>query len=93
MENWIYILAIITIILYVNDMFSFYIKGQVLYRIGDIFMFVTLVVLMYNRYFNFNILATFVWLLCNYLLMIGPKNTLWYAYDGFAIASMLSVIM
>ena len=56
-------------------------------------MFVTLVVLMYNRYFNFNILATFVWLLCNYLLMIGPKNTLWYAYDGFAIASMLSVIM
>ena len=93
MENWIYILAIITIILYVNDMFSFYIKGQVLYRIGDIFMFVTLVVLMYNRYFNFNILATFVWLLCNYLLMIGPMNTLWYAYDGFAIASMLSVIM
>jgi len=91
MDDWIYILAVITVILYVNDMFSFY-NTKTLYRVGDLLMFITLVVLMYNRQFNFNILATFVWLLCNYLLMLGPKNTIWFAYDGFAIASILSVV-
>ena len=60
------------------------------YLVGDLLMGIVLVSLLLNDNSSPLLIISLLWLGCNYLNLLPHKNPKWMAYDGFAVATVLS---
>ena len=89
MNTWVYLLSLVSVIVYAIFIFAPQLVTQNLYLAGNILMGLVLVLLLMRKKKCPLLLASLIWLVCNYFLVPSHNNLLWIGYDGFAAATVL----
>ena len=84
------VLAVVAIVVYAT--FIFMSKGisKNTYRAGDALMAVVLIDRLMKEKTCPLLMISLLWLACNYLTELPQGDAKWVAYDGFAMATVLS---
>ena len=85
----------LAIVLYITFIFYSDMIPKNLFVLGDIFVGLYLLSTITTKKSNKNVLTTIslVWLVSNYIIKLSNTRDSWYAYDGFAIASILNILL
>ena len=92
MNGIMYLLAIVAVVAYVVFIFIPRTVSRNLFIAGDALMAVVLVSLILEESSSLLLIASLLWLICNYAFGLPHKDSRWSAYDGFTIATVLSYI-
>ena len=100
MKGLLHILALVAAAVYVYLIFSSTHPHELWnarlsdnsYRVIDFFSAIVMIAILVSGHQSILLMVSLVWLVLNYLVKVPFGSHIWFAYDGFAAASILSQV-
>ena len=84
--------ALVAAAAYAYFIFARSTPSDLMYKAGDVLMGCVVVAMLASGRKSLLLVATLAWLVINYLMKLPTGADQWSAYDGFAIATVLSQV-
>ena len=92
MSHALYFLAMLAVLAYIMMIFAKEKLNANQFMAADMLMGTSLMALIVKGNRSLLVFMSLLWLAANYMVRLPSGNIGWYAYDGFAIASILAQV-